>query len=145
MSETTKTPVKHHAVTKSSRYHEGVGRRKTAVATVRIWKGDKGALINGQAVNDFFPVARIQEKVLAPLKLFKADDSYKVEARVLGGGVSAQAEAVRHGLSRALLLADEATGKLLRSKGFLTRDPRMVERKKYGLKKARRSPQWSKR
>lgn len=134
-----KTPVK------AKRFIEAIGRRKTAVARVRITSGETGAVVNGKTVKEYFPVERIQKNVLAPLVLLKLIDDFGVSVRVSGGGVAAQAEAVRHGLARALAEKDEALARPLRVAGFLTRDPRMVERKKYGLKKARRAPQWSKR
>lgn len=130
---------------KPKRFIEAVGRRKTAVARVRITSGDGSAVVNSKGINEYFPIKRIQDKVLSPLTILKLTGDFSVSAKVSGGGVSAQAEAVRHGLARALAKKDEALAKPLRAAGFLTRDPRMVERKKYGLKKARRSPQWSKR
>lgn len=127
------------------RYVEGVGRRKTAVARVRITNGKGGMVVNGKDVAAYFPIARFRDMALAPLSALKQEDAFNVSAKVTGGGIHAQAEAVRHGLSRALVLMNEEFKKRLRGLGFLTRDPRMVERKKYGLKKARRAPQWQKR
>ena len=150
MEQSVKTHPVHAAATpkvvaKPKRFIEAVGRRKTAVARVRITSGESGATVNGKSVQEYFPVDRIQKNVLAPLIILKLVDQFGISARVSGGGVSAQAEAVRHGLARALAEKDEALARPLRAAGFLTRDPRMVERKKYGLKKARRAPQWSKR
>jgi len=129
----------------SGRYVEGVGRRKTAVARVRLLKGEGTVLINGKNIDDYFALSRLRETALAPLNNLKLADKFDVTIKVVGGGIHAQAEAVRHGLARALVLSDAGLKKRLRGLGFLTRDPRMVERKKYGLKKARRAPQWQKR
>lgn len=128
-----------------TRYSEGVGRRKTAIARVRVSGGKGEFAVNGKSVKDYFPVLRLQDTVVAPLLKLNIGDKFEVSARVSGGGIAAQSEAVRHGLSRALVLVNEEYKKRLRSLGYLTRDPRMVERKKYGLKKARRAPQWQKR
>ena len=127
------------------RYVEGVGRRKTAVARVRIVKGHGAILVNGKKVEDYFGINRLRQAAVAPLKNLKLDDKFDVSAKVAGGGIMAQAEAIRHGLARALVLTNEEFKKRLRGLGYLTRDSRMVERKKYGLKKARRAPQWKKR
>jgi small subunit ribosomal protein S9 len=129
----------------NARYTEGVGRRKTAVARVRlVAKGAGRIVINDRTLENYFPPRRFQEKVRSPLRALQAE-TYDVTVKVYGGGTHAQAEAVRHGIARALVLLDEESKKKLRGLGFLTRDPRMVERKKYGLKKARRAPQWAKR
>ena len=128
------------------RYVEGVGRRKTAIARVRVTSGQGRTTVNERAVKDYFTLLRDQQMILAPFKELSLDAAkYNLSVHVVGGGHSAQAEAVRHGLSRALVTMDETVKKKLRTAGFLTRDPRMVERKHYGLKKARRAPQWSKR
>jgi len=129
----------------SGRYVEGIGRRKTAVARVRLLRGEGNVLINGKNIDDYFALSRLRETALAPLNNLKLADKFDVTIKVVGGGIHAQAEAVRHGLARALVLSDAGLKKRLRGLGFLTRDPRMVERKKYGLKKARRAPQWQKR
>jgi len=131
--------------TKTSQYFEGVGRRKTAVARVRISKGSQTVSVNGQELGKVFPTARLQKSILAPIDELKLEDKFSVSAKVSGGGVKAQAEAVRLGIARALVKFDAELKKRLKSYGFMTRDPRMVERKKYGLKKARRAPQWAKR
>jgi small subunit ribosomal protein S9 len=126
------------------KYIEGVGRRKTATARVRLYEGRGESLINDKQINQYFTIERFQKTVLDPIKLLKIKNIY-FTAKVKGGGIMAQAEAIRHGLSRALVKFNESFKKLLRGAGFLTRDSRMVERKKYGLKKARRAPQWQKR
>jgi small subunit ribosomal protein S9 len=127
------------------KYFEGVGRRKTAVARVRILPGRGGFSVNGAPLEKFFAIPRLRNAAQAPVQNLKLQDRIAVAAKVAGGGVNAQAEAVRHGLARALVSWDPELKKRLRVFGYLTRDPRMVERKKYGLKKARRAPQWSKR
>ncbi len=129
---------------KNKKYIEAVGRRKTATSRVRIFEGDKGFIINDKPLHDYFKIERLKETVLAPLKLLKIENIF-VSAKVKGSGIVAQAEAIRHGLSRALVKYNQDFRKTLKTVGFLTRDPRMVERKKYGLKKARRAPQWQKR
>ena len=130
---------------KRERYVEGIGRRKTAVARVRVTKGSGAAMINEKKVGDYFPLERLRETALSPLKELKVTGNYDVQVRVSGGGIHAQADAVRHGLARALVGINEELRHRLHVLGFLTRDPRMVERKKYGMKKARRAPQWKKR
>ena len=129
----------------TSRYFEGVGRRKTAVARVRIKKGPTQITVNAKPFAEFFQMERLRKTALAPIEELKLEEKLAVVVKVVGGGVSAQAEAVRHGLARALALMEPELKTRLRVAGFLTRDPRMVERKKYGLKKARRAPQWAKR
>jgi small subunit ribosomal protein S9 len=133
------------STTKKVRYFEGIGRRKTAVARVKIVPGGSEFLVNGMALEKFFPMPRLKVTALAPIQNLKLEDKFSVNAKVSGGGIKAQAEAIRHGLARALVVYKPELKKLLRAFGYLTRDPRMVERKKYGLKKARRAPQWSKR
>lgn len=127
-------------------YYEAVGRRKTAVARVRLFtQGDKSILVNDKPHDKYFPDLELQQIAGAALLKMKALDKFKVIAKVKGGGVRAQAEAVRHGISRALVKFNPDFKKRLRRVGYLTRDPRMRERKKFGLKRARRGPQWSKR
>jgi small subunit ribosomal protein S9 len=128
------------------RYFEGTGRRKTATARVRLYtKGDKGMEVNGMDYKKYFPTRGLQTSALESLDKMKSLDRFKVTATVKGGGVNSQAEAVRHGIARALVVFNPDYRKRLRKAGFLTRDPRMKERKKFGLKRARRAPQWSKR
>ena len=124
----------------------GTGRRKTSVARVRLIPGEQGIVINGKSMKDYFGGREILSMIVKqPLELTETLDKFKVAVNVKGGGNSGQAGAIRHGISRALLLSDEELKQVLREAGFLTRDSRMVERKKFGKKKARRSPQFSKR
>ena len=124
----------------------GTGRRKTSVARVRLIPGEKGIVINGKEMSQYFGGREILSKIVEqPLVLTETLDKYQVIVNVYGGGNAGQAGAIRHGISRALLEADETLRGALKEAGFLTRDSRMVERKKYGKKKARRSPQFSKR
>ena len=126
--------------------YRGTGRRKTSVARVRLIPGGKGIEINGKTMADYFGGREILSKIVEqPLALTETLDKFEVKVNVIGGGNSGQAGAIRHGVARALLLSDETLKAALREAGFLTRDSRMVERKKYGKKKARRSPQFSKR
>ena len=126
--------------------YRGTGRRKTSVARVRLIPGGKGIEINGKTMADYFGGREILSKIVEqPLALTETLDKFEVKVNVIGGGNSGQAGAIRHGVARALILADETLKGALREAGFLTRDPRMVERKKYGKKKSRRSPQFSKR
>ena len=127
------------------KYYEAVGRRKTAVARVRVFDKKKGIQINDKDYKEYFKTLRQHQAIEAPFKAAKVVDQFGATIKVKGSGLSAQSEAVRHGLSRALVKYKEDLKKGLRQAGFLTRDPRMVERKKPGLKKARRAPQWSKR
>ena len=127
-------------------YVYGTGRRKSSVARVHLFPDGTGAItINGRDLDDYFGLETLKYIVRQPLN--KTDTAGKVDinATVKGGGVSGQAGAIRHGISRALLLVDESYRQPLKDAGFLTRDPRMKERKKYGLKAARRAPQFSKR
>ena len=124
----------------------GTGRRKTSVARVRLIPGGQGVVINGKSMMEYFGGREILAKIVEqPLVLTETLDKYEIRVNVCGGGNSGQAGAIRHGVSRALVEADETLKVVLREAGFLTRDSRMVERKKYGKKKARRSPQFSKR
>ena len=138
--------VKKIKAVKVSIYHEAVGRRKTAVARVRIWPSDgrQEITVNDKDFALYFPMKELQDVFLEPLNKSETK-SYKISIKVFGGGLRAQAYAVRHGLSRALILVSPESKAILKAFGFLTRDPRMKERKKPGLKGARRAPQWSKR
>ena len=130
----------------TKKYLETVGRRKTAVARVRITEADKSTyVVNGKKLSEYFPTNELQGIVKDALKISKVEAKFTVSGLVKGGGINAQAEAFRHGISRALLMFDEESKKTLKKAGFLKRDPRMKERKKFGLKKARKSPQWNKR
>ncbi|MBP6063306.1 MAG: 30S ribosomal protein S9 [Fusobacteriaceae bacterium] len=124
----------------------GTGRRKTSVARVRLIPGATGIEINGKSMKEYFGGREILSRIVEqPLVLTSTMEKFGVRVNVNGGGNSGQAGAIRHGVSRALLVADETLKPALREAGFLTRDSRMVERKKYGKRKARRSPQFSKR
>jgi small subunit ribosomal protein S9 len=128
----------------TARYIETVGRRKTATARVRITPGTKASVgVNGKTLEAYFPTAELQHTVRSPLAL--SEEKFVVTAIVNGGGVSAQAAAVRHGIARAIEEHDGSKRVDLKKAGFLKRDPRAKERRKPGLKKARKSPQWSKR
>jgi len=123
----------------------GTGRRKTAVARVRLVPGNGRIIINGKTLEEYFNRPILEHMVRAPLATVKVEDRYDVIATVRGGGPAGQAGAIRHGIARALLDVDPEFRVPLKRAGFLTRDPRMKERRKYGLKKARKAPQFSKR
>ncbi len=122
-----------------------IGRRKTAVARVYLSKGKGTITVNNKPLEDYFPTATLQYKVKQPFTLSETTDTYNVSANVVGGGFNGQAEAVRLAISRALVSIDEEIKPLLKPEGLMTRDPRMVERKKFGQKKARKKFQFSKR
>ncbi|MFC2343910.1 MAG: 30S ribosomal protein S9 [Negativicutes bacterium] len=123
----------------------GTGRRKTSVARVRLVPGDGKVIINGRDMKEYFGLGTLELIVRQPLVLTEMGDKYDVLAKVAGGGASGQAGAIRHGISRALLELDGELRPALKKAGFLTRDPREKERRKYGLKKARKASQFSKR
>ena len=123
----------------------GTGRRKSSVARVRLYPGTGVVTINGRDIDDYFGLETLKLIVNQPLDLTNNVGKFDIVANVNGGGISGQAGAIRHGIARALLLADETYRGALKAAGLLTRDPRMKERKKYGLKGARRAPQFSKR
>lgn len=125
--------------------YTGTGRRKTSVARVRLVAGSGKITINGRDIDDYFGLETLKLIVRQPLVLTESQAKYDVIVNVLGGGLAGQAGAIRHGISRALLEVDVAMRPLVKKAGFLTRDSRMKERKKYGLKAARRAPQFSKR
>ncbi len=133
--------------TKKEQYYEGVGRRKTSVARVRIIKVSKedNILINDRTIQDFFYTEELRSIITAPLEAASMLKEFIVSVKVKGGGQRGQAEAIQLGLSRALIKFDGELQKVLRDLNYLKRDPRQKERKKPGLKKARKSPQWSKR
>ncbi|HWP79662.1 MAG TPA: 30S ribosomal protein S9 [Terriglobales bacterium] len=126
-------------------YFYGTGRRKSSVARVRILPGTGAITVNGRDIDDYFGLETLKLIVRQPLVATETLGKFDMIVKVVGGGVSGQAGAIRHGLSRALLQVSPDYRPILKSSGFLTRDPRMKERKKYGLKAARRAPQFSKR
>lgn len=145
--ELSKKPIlveKESKIAKS-RYVEAVGRRKTSVARVRLLADKSGITINGKDLTEYLKMPKLQEIVTAPLLALELKNKHGFTVVVAGGGIFSQAEAIRHGISRALVKFNSEFKKRLKKYNFLTRDPRMVERKKYGLKKARRAPQWAKR
>lgn len=130
----------------AGRYIEAVGRRKTSTARVRITEATKETVVvNDKDVKTYFPTAELQKIVAEAVEKSKVAGKFTISVKVVGGGIHSQAEAVRHGLSRTIIKFDEETRKRLKKLGFLKRDPRMKERRKFGLKKARKAPQWSKR
>ena len=130
----------------SNPYFYGTGRRKSSVARVRVYPNGTGAItINGRDIDDYFGLDTLKLIVRQPMELTETVGAFDIVCTVTGGGVTGQAGAIRHGLSRALLQYNEELRPTLKKVGLLTRDPRMKERKKYGLKKARRAPQYSKR
>ena len=126
-------------------YFYGTGRRKNSVARVRVYNGTGKITINDRDIDDYFGLETLKLIVRQPLAVAGVEGKFDIVVRIAGGGVSGRAGAIRHGLSRALLVYDENLRGELKKAGFLTRDPRMKERKKYGLKAARRAPQFSKR
>lgn len=128
-----------------SRLILATGRRKTAVARVVLTPGSGNITVNGRAFEEYFPIEAHRKDILLPLELTNTVGQFDVRATVSGGGISGQADAIRLGIARALVQVDEEFRKILRPAGLLTRDPRMVERKKYGQKKARKRFQFSKR
>jgi small subunit ribosomal protein S9 len=134
------------ASAKGGSFIPAVGRRKTSIARVRLIKNGKGLVtVNGRPMEDYFSTYELREIVTSPLKITGQENAVDVSAMAEGGGIRGQAEAVRHGLSRALLVLNPTFRKTLKKLGYLTRDSRKKERKKFGLKGARRAPQWSKR
>ncbi|OGZ70422.1 MAG: 30S ribosomal protein S9 [Candidatus Staskawiczbacteria bacterium RIFCSPLOWO2_01_FULL_33_9] len=138
--------MENDLASKPDRYFEAIGRRKTAVARVRLFtRGDKAFLINGKPYQEYFILEEDRQVATSSMKKMKCLDKFRVSVVVKGGGHHAQAEAVRHGTARVLVDFNNNFRKRLRKAGYLTRDPRMRERKKFGQKRARKSPQWSKR
>ena len=125
--------------------YQAVGRRKKAIARVRLIPGEGKIVINGREIDNYFGLETLKMTVRQPLALTALEGRYDVLVNVYGGGLAGQAGAIRHGVSRALIKADPELRPAVKKAGFLTRDPRMKERKKYGLKAARRAPQFSKR
>ncbi len=131
--------------TSAKPYFYGTGRRKKSIARVRIYPGTGAITINKRDIDDYFGLETLKLIVNQPYEVTDTVGKFDIVCTVVGGGISGQAGAIRHGLARALLQADESYRPALKKAGFLTRDPRMKERKKYGLKAARRAPQFSKR
>lgn len=139
-------PAEKELALKPDRYFQAVGRRKTAVARIRLFtKGEKQFLVNGKLYQEYFSTDEDRQTAIASMIKMKCLDKFRVISVVKGGGRSAQAEAIRHGTARVLVDFNNNFKKRLRKVGYLTRDPRMRERKKFGLKRARRAPQWAKR
>ena len=132
-------------MTSDQHYYYGLGRRKSAVARVRLYPGNGTVIVNGKALEEVIPRAATRQDVVRPLVVTDTMGSFNVQAMVKGGGFSGWAGAIRHGIARALLVADEQYRRPLRSNGLLTRDARVKERKKPGLKRARKAPQYTKR
>lgn len=127
-------------------YFEAIGRRKTSTARIRVTtKGSGKIVVNGKDYDKYFTTKELQEVCVSALKKMKCQDKFDVSVKVSGGGINSQAEAIRHGISRALVSFNAEFKKRLRRAGYLTRDSRQRERKKFGLKRARRAPQWKKR
>ena len=144
-------PVAEKTEEKIKKYYEAIGRRKTAIARVRLFtmrpfEGDEGKIIiNGRPYKQYFGLMELQQTVESALRRLKSLNRFAAEVKVKGGGIRAQAEAIRHGMARALIVFNIDFRKKLKRAGYLKRDPRAKERRKYGLKKARRAPQWAKR
>ena len=133
------------AATPQQQYYYGLGRRKCAIAQVRLFPGEGNIVVNGRPAREYFGREVLDLIVQQPLRAVDTGSSFNAIATVQGGGMAGQAGAVRLGIARALVVADEANRRTLRSQGLLTRDPRVKERKKPGLKRARRAPQYTKR
>lgn len=147
-SSTAVVKTEKKAATKKTdkdNFSRAVGRRKTAAARVRVFRGTGKIVINGVDIKEYIPYFEWQEEIISPLKSIGKEKELDVSAKVVGGGKRGQAIAVRHGIARALVVWNEEFKKSLKDLGVLTRDPRKKERKKPGLKKARRAPQWKKR
>ena len=129
----------------TQQYFAGTGRRKTAVARVRIYPGSQEVIVNGRTLQDALPRILLQEQALAPLNVSGQMGKFGVQVKVAGGGVTGWAGAISHGIARALVEFDENLKPALRKQGLMTRDSRMKERKKYGLKRARKATQYTKR
>ncbi len=128
------------------KYFEAVGRRKTSVARVRIWPSAKNSfVVNDKDIKDYFVVAETRNKILEVVNHSEIKEKFKVSVKASGGGVNSQAEAIVQGIARAITKYNEELRKPLKKEGYLSRDPRTKERRKFGLKKARKAPQWSKR
>ena len=146
-SKKEEVEIKEEAKAPEGEYFYAVGRRKSSIAQIRLYPGSKikEIIINERALNDYFSLDRLQTLVKAPLAAVGQEGKAGVVVKVVGGGINGQAEAIRLGIARALVKFDETCKRSLRNLGYMTRDARVVERKKPGLKKARRAPQWAKR
>ena len=126
-------------------YFYATGKRKCAIARVRLYPGEGNIIVNGKFLNEAFPPLVLQHRIREPLEVSDTTDKFNVVVKIAGGGISGQADAIRHGIARALVVSDESRRRLMRQHGLLTRDSRVKERKKYGLKRARKAPQYTKR
>ena len=129
----------------NQQYFYGAGRRKTAVARVRLYSGTGAVVVNGKPMDELFTREVHQQSILLPLQVTGSQDKFNVQVKVEGGGITGWAGAIAHGIARALVVSDEDLKPTLRKNGLLTRDSRVKERKKYGLKRARKAPQYTKR
>ncbi len=147
MAETKKNKTEKVIKEKTipSKYIQAIGRRKEAIAIVRLSKDKPQIIVNNKNLNDYFPVESLQNKILEPFSKAKIENKFLITVKVKGGGITGQAEAIRLAISRALVKLDNSLKPTLKKYKLLTRDSRAVERKKYGLKKARKRPQWAKR
>ncbi len=145
IGEKVETEVDEIFKLKEEKYYEGVGRRKSAVARVRLYTKKKDITVNGRDYKNYFSIPRHQKNLESPFEKMNCPGKFGASIQVSGGGINAQSSAIRLGISRAMIEFNADFKKRLRRAGYLTRDARKVERKKYGLKKARRAPQWSKR
>ncbi|MCH7996364.1 MAG: 30S ribosomal protein S9 [Chloroflexi bacterium] len=127
------------------RYFYAIGKRKCAVAKVRLFPGSGTLIVNGKPLEEVLPLRTLQETVQEPFRVAQLTNNYNASIRVSGGGIAGQAQAIRHGIARALVVANEELRPVMRKAGLLTRDSRVKERKKYGLKRARKAPQYTKR
>ncbi|MDD5144931.1 MAG: 30S ribosomal protein S9 [Candidatus Pacebacteria bacterium] len=149
-TSTVKTTIKKEirkpkAVLKKDKFFEGIGRRKTSQARVRLLQAEKTFTVNEKDLEKYFPTNELQKIIVSPLEAAGIMGTFGLSVKVKGGGIHSQAEAVRHGVSNAIITFDPELRQKLKKTGYLTRDPRMRERKKFGLKRARRAPQWAKR
>ena len=129
----------------NQQYFYGAGRRKSAVARVRLYPGNGAIVINGKPLEELFTRPLHRQSIWRPLQVTESQEKFNVQVRVEGGGIGGWAGAIAHGIARALVASDESLRSILRKHGLLTRDPRVKERKKYGLKRARKAPQYTKR
>ena len=142
----TKTEKTEEKKASKEAYFEAVGRRKTSIARVRMFEAPKNSFtVNDKDIETYFPTETLRMTVKEPMVKSKVNKKFRVTVLLKGGGISSQAGAMRHGISRALLVFDSELRKKLKQAGFIKRDPRAKERRKFGLKKARKAPQWSKR